>query len=367
MVMNVTFNFSHRIWSFSTVDFIRKDPSCPLRVGGLLCNHALLQSLSGESQSVAHPADLLVPLEESQEEWTGCVNWQRETIPLSCGSHPLCCCPAGCVRGCVPLFSHGGLDFHRVSLLLLCGIQYSRIWGFCQRPESSAPGPPSVQGCKLSGNAARGLLHPLALQCPLLDHQAGTELDAERTGADAGEWLLLQVTGLNTLQVLYSRSAAHSPVLLGRQHSAGPAGAKGHVLRPHYGVNTSASEFCDDESNAKNVQLSHKVFQDCETSRRLLIKMHFEDQTFSFVCLPAATRCSSWLDFSIQWDIPFYGFCFITVRIISRKLMLFIPVKTHRREHTHTKITLSLSDRMPFLFVWAHILHGLLSFSLCQN
>lgn len=174
MVINVTFDLSHRIWSFSALDFIRKDPSCSLWVGWLLCNNTLLQSLSGASQSVAHPANLLVPLKESQKKWTGCVNWQRQTIHLSGGRHPLCCCPAGCVRGCVPLFSHGGLDFHRIPLLLLCGVQYSGIWGFCQRPESSAPEHPSVPGCKLFGDPAGGLLHLLPLQCSLLDHQAGT-------------------------------------------------------------------------------------------------------------------------------------------------------------------------------------------------
>lgn len=261
MVINVTFNLSHRIWSVSALDFIRKDPSCSLWVGGLLCNDTLLQSLSGESQSVTHPADLLVPLEESQKKWTGCVDWRREAVHLSGGGHPLRCCPAGCVRRCVPLFSHGGVDFHRVALLLLRGVQHGRIRGLCQWPESSAPERRSLSGCKLFGDAARGLLHLLALQCPLLDHQASTEVDAERTGRDAGECLLLQVTGPNTFQVLCRRSAAYSPVLLGRQCSAGSAGAEGHVLRPYHGVNTSASECYDDEGHAKNVKLSQKKLQ----------------------------------------------------------------------------------------------------------
>lgn len=225
MVINVTFPPFPRIWSFSTLDLIRKGPSTPLWVVGLLCNNTLLQSFSGESQSVAHAADLLVPREEKQKRRTRRVHWQRdwerggETIHLSGGSHPFCCCPAGGLRSSIPLFSHGGLDFHRVPLLLLCGLQHCRIRRFCQRPESSAPEHPDVSGCKLPGDAARRVLHLLALQCLLLDHQAGTELDAERTGTEQ-EGLLLKVTGANTFQVLHHRTAAYSSMLLGRHHSA---------------------------------------------------------------------------------------------------------------------------------------------------
>lgn len=264
MLINVTFHLFHRIWSFSALNVIWKGASFSLWVVGLPCNDTLLQSLPGESQSVAHPADLLVPLEENKKKRTWCVNWQRHwkwggktihlsAIHLSGGGHPFCCRPAGCLRVSVPLFSNGGLDFHRIPLLLLCGVQHCRIWRFCQRPESSAPEHPSVPGCKLSGDAARGVLHLLPLQCPLLDHQAGTELFVGHTGADARQRLLLQVPGPTTFQVLSHRTAAYSPMLLGRQHSAEWAGAKGHVLRPHYGVNTSASESRADDGQGKIV------------------------------------------------------------------------------------------------------------------
>lgn len=67
----LTSNVSHRIWSVSPLNFNGENPTCFLWVGWLLGHNAVLRSLSGESDCITHPPDILVAASGSprNKEW----------------------------------------------------------------------------------------------------------------------------------------------------------------------------------------------------------------------------------------------------------------------------------------------------------
>lgn len=165
----LTFFISHRIWSDGPIHCYREGLACIVWIAGLLGYHSLLQSLLGENHNITEPPDIPVQQMENWIRRRGGTRqrrrgkWRLETICVPNHTHPFCCSPAGCMWGCHPLFSHGGLDFPGIALLLLCGIQHSGFRGFCQWPERAPWGHLGLPGCKLSPDALGCVLHLLPL------------------------------------------------------------------------------------------------------------------------------------------------------------------------------------------------------------